>query len=294
MSFIDKINLQIGSHLGFNKQLLPTIEKAIDCDMGSLQFFLGNNKSFKRQRLTKEDIEKCIKLTNDYNIDVFSHYPYTSSLVGSVNSLAWNGDIEQDLKTTNIVKELEHELYTLSKVSTVNGVVIHPGSYKNTKDGLETIAKSINKINFPEKSKLLLENSAAEGTKIPKNFKELKTIFDAIDLTKRDNVGVCVDTAHIWGAGIYNLTKRDEIDKMFYEFDKYIGLDKFNLLHLNDSGVELGSRKDRHECVCDGKIWGEDNTSLIYLLRKCSEKSISVISETSNAEKDLYVINQFE
>ena len=68
----------------------------------------------------------------------------------------------------------------------------------------------------------------------------------------------------------YNITFRISInfDKMFYEFDKYIGIDKFNLLHLNDSQVKLGSKKDRHECLCEGCIWKEDNKALLEDLKR--------------------------
>jgi endonuclease IV len=78
---------------------------------------------------------------------------------------------------------------------------------------------------------------------------------------------------------------------MFHDFDKYIGLDKFNLLHLNDSQVEIGSKKDRHECLGYGNIWKEDSKSLKYLLTLCGEKNIPVILETPNVHNDLCNIN---
>ena len=291
MSFIEDNNIQLGGHIGFSKKILPTIENAIENDMKSFQFFLGNPKSFTRQRLNKEDIVKTFELSTENNINIFSHYPYTSSLNGSVASLAWNGDKEQDIKTTKILKELEYELNTLSQLSLINGVVIHPGSFKKTKVGLETISKSINKINFSKNSKLLLENCAGEGSKLCKNFDDIATVLNGIDTEKKDNVGICIDTAHIHGSGIYDLSKQDNVDKMFYEFDKHIGLDKFNLLHLNDSQVKLGSKKDRHECLCEGCIWKEDNKPLKYLLTKCGEKKIPIIIETSDVIGDMDTIN---
>lgn len=291
MGFIEATDIQVGGHIGFSKQVFPTLETAIISDMKSFQFFLGNPKSFTRQRLTKEDIVNTYKLANKNSINIFSHYPYTASLNGSVASLAWNGDKEQDAKTTKILSELEYELNTLSLLSPVNGVVIHPGSYKKTKEGLETISKSINKINFSENSKLLLENCAGEGSKLCKNFTDIAKVLEGIDNSKKNNVGICIDTAHIHGSGIYNLAKQDDVDKMFHEFDKHIGIDKFNLLHLNDSMVTLGSKKDRHECLCEGCIWKENNTSLKYLLTKCSENKIPVIIETSDVIGDMNTID---
>ena len=293
MSFTKDNNILVGGHLGFSKTIFPTVEEAFHNDMKSVQFFLGNPKSFTRQRLTTKDIIKTFDFSNTHDINIFSHYPYTCSLCGSVASLAWNGDESQDIKTTKILSELEYELNTISKLSNTNGVVIHPGSNKNTNDGLEAIAKSINKINFDKNATLLLENSAGEGTKLCKNFKEISHIFKSVDSSKVNNIGVCVDTAHIWGAGLFNLSKCDEIDKMFNEFDKYIGLHNFKLLHLNDSTVSLGSKKDRHECLGHGSIWKDNDESLKYLLTKCSEKKIPIILETPNILNDMNTINMF-
>jgi len=293
MSFIENNHIMIGGHISFSQKVFPTVQEAINYNMNSVQFFLGSPKSFVRQRLSLEDILNTRKITEEYCVNVFSHYPYTSNLVGSVSSLAWNGDKEQDTKTLKTLKELEHELDTISKLADINGVVIHPGSYKKRNDGLETISKSINKINFSENAKLLLENSAGEGSKLPNDFLELKKIFEGIDPLKKNNVGICIDTAHIHGSGIYNLSIKDEVDKMFFEFDKYLGLNNFSLLHLNDSQVELGSKKDRHECVGFGKIWKDDNTSLKYLLTKCGENNIPIILETPNIIQDMVTISSF-
>jgi deoxyribonuclease-4 len=294
MSFIADNNIEIGGHISFSKTLFPTVKKAIEENMKSIQFFMGNPKSFTRQRLTEKDINSCQKCSCDNKLNIFSHFPYTCSLVGSVASLAWTGDEVQDKKTSLILNELEYEINTLGKCCKNKcGVVIHPGSFKKRDEGLHCISKSINKLNFENSSKLLLENSAGEGSKLPRDFKELKTIFDNIDSTKKDNVGVCIDTAHIWGSGIYNLTKKDEVDKMFMEFDKYLGLDKFNLLHLNDSAVAFNSKKDRHECLTDGYIWKDDDYSLKYLIKKCSENDIPIILETPDVLHDLKIIDEF-
>jgi deoxyribonuclease-4 len=295
MDFISSNNINIGGHISFSRLLSPTIVEAYKYGMKAVQFFLGNPKAFKRQRLNDKEIEMCCKLCKEHSISTFSHYPYTSSLVGSVASLAWNGDEVQDKKTENILQELEYEINTLGRCCGGNcGVVIHPGSFKKRDDGLATIAKTINKLNFEGHSKLLLENSAGEGTKLPRDFTEFVKIFDVVDSSKKDNVGVCIDTAHIWGSGVYDLRLRDEVDRMFYEFDKYIGLDKFNLLHLNDSAVPFGSKKDRHECLGEGFIWKEDDESLKYLLKKCSESNIPIILETPDIITDMDVVRKFE
>ena len=79
---------------------------------------------------------------------VFSHFPFIANLAGSVKQLAWEGDSNQDYKTTVILRSLEYELGIISKFKTGrNGVVIHPGNFKDRKVGLAKIAETINKIN---------------------------------------------------------------------------------------------------------------------------------------------------
>ena len=239
---------------------------------------MGNPKSYKRQRITEEDIEEVKTLQKRFPINIYSHFPYISNLAGksSKGGLGWCGNVEVDKKLNLLVREIEYELSVLGQIG--KGVVIHPGSYPDREKGIETIAKSINKLNFTPKSMLLLENCAGEGNKICRDFMEISKILEKVESKK--NVGVCVDTAHIWGVGEYDISKISEIDRLFNEFDKLIGLEKFKLLHLNDSKVTIGSRKDRHEHIGKGFIWGDDVSSLIYLIQKCKDHNIPIVLET--------------
>lgn len=273
---------EVGAHTGFCEQILPTLGMAIQFGMLTCQFFMGNPKSYNRQKITLNDIVSCKRLLDRFPMNVFSHFPYIASLCGSVKSLAWTGDSSQDGKTRHMLNQLEYELSVLSNFSEFGrcGVVIHPGSHPKRKEGLQAIAKSINKINFTEGSKLLLENCAGEGTKLCRNFQEIKEIIDNLNSDKQEYVGVCVDTAHIWGQGDYDLRKISEVDRMFRDFEETLGIDRFTLLHLNDSEVPLGSKKDRHACLGTGYIWSESFDSLIHLLNTCKSHNIPMVLET--------------
>lgn len=275
----------VGAHTEFNKNILPTIKKSINYGMYSTQFFMGNPKSYSRQQISREDIIETKRVLERFPMNVFTHFPYIANLNGSVENLAWDGNSVQDSKTTIMLRQLEYELSVISNFDVRrNGVVIHPGCYPDKQKGLETIAKSINKINFTESGKLILENCAGEGRKLCKDFQEISRVLEYVDVSKKNNVGVCVDTAHIWGQGDYDLRRCDEIDRMFFDFDRLIGLDKWTLLHLNDSEVPLGAKKDRHACLGQGYIWGENFEPLVYLLNKCRENDIPMILETNGTD----------
>lgn len=281
MARIYDINWDIGAHTGFSGNICDTLWTSVNYGMYATQFFMGNPKGFNRAKITEEDISNCKKILSRYPMHVFSHFPYVSNLVGSTECLAWNGDDKQDSKTIHVIKSLEYELSILSNFNSMrNGVVIHPGNFKDRKKGLETIAKSINKIHFQNDSKLILENSAGQGVSLATTLRELQTIIENVEESKRRNIGVCIDTCHLFAYGDYNLSDIKDIDRLFIDFEEIIGLEKFTLLHLNDSETVQKSKKDRHACLGKGYIWKESFESLIYLLDKCKSVGIPAVLET--------------
>lgn len=280
-SNVSSIKWEVGAHTQFSKNIYNTLKQSIFYSMNVTQFFMGNPKSFTRHRATQKDIDVCKLLLNRYPMHVFSHFPYVANFVGSVKHLAWDGDAEQDAKTSIIINELEYELSVLSNFSGKrNGVVIHPGNYKDRSKGLATIAKSLNKINFTEGSTVLLENAAGKGCSLCTTFEEIKEVYDQILPEKQKHIGVCVDTAHICGVGEYDLSNCSEVIRMFKEFDDILGLEKFTLLHLNDSHIPLGGKDDRHALLGTGHIWNNSFESLVLLLDMCKENGIPVMLET--------------
>lgn len=297
MNYVSYVQWEVGSHMSFKENVYDTVWNAVSCGMLSVQFFLGPAMGFTRTRVSEKDILKCKELRSRFPIHIFSHYPFVANLAGSVDCLAWNGDLKQDNKTSSILKELEYEVNTIGKLcfeekfehnNLKHGVVIHPGNYKDRKKGLLTIAKSINKINFEENAMLLLENSAGSGCSLATTFEELKEIYDNIDNDKKKHIGMCIDTAHIYGYGLYDLSKTEEVEKMFQDFDKTIGLNKWTLLHLNDSLAPFGSKKDRHAEIGQGHIWGSNYNSLLTLLNLCKKYKIPAVLETTPS--DIFVI----
>jgi deoxyribonuclease-4 len=66
-------------------------------------------------------------------------------------------------------------------------------------------------------------------------------------------VAICLDTAHLWGAGL-PIDTEDGVDRLVDDVDERIGLERLAMIHLNDSKSELGSRLDRHEHLGAGAI----------------------------------------
>jgi deoxyribonuclease IV len=287
---IHMLKYNAGSHVPFNGTILSSIMFALKLGMNTLQFFMGNPQKYNRCEIKEEDIEKCQTILKRFPMSVYTHFPYSANLAGSVkDGLAWDGNSKVDWLMNEKIKGIEYELYiTTTLGAKANGVIIHPGSYPNRDKGHKTVGETINKINFTEGSFLLLENCAGEGNKLCKTFTEIRKVLDIIEDTRKYNVGVCVDTAHIWGAGTYDLSTIKGVEKMFEDFDEIIGINYFKLLHLNDSKAKFGSKRDLHELICQGQIWGENDQSLKVLLNRCKKLNIPIILETDPS--DVFVL----
>ena len=108
----------------------------------------------------------------------------------------------------------------------------------------------LNEVLAPEQTTtVLLETMAGKGTEIGRTFEELRAIIDHVELS--DQLGVCLDTCHVWDAG-YDIAR--DLDGVLDEFDRVVGLGRLHAIHLNDSMNPLGAHKDRHAAIGQGFI----------------------------------------
>lgn len=279
MISLSSSGLLIGTHVPFEKTLKKTMTFAIYSGMYTFQFFLGSPQSFSRTILKEEDIKSSLELKDKYPMHIFTHAPYVYNLAKGDNK-----DIQ------NIQKSLENELKQVSSFGG-NGVVLHPGSNPDKKEGILQIAKNISKINFSSGSKLILENMAGQGNMIGSILEELRDIRNNVDEDKRHHIGFCIDTAHIWGMGLYDLRETKEVDKMFEDIENILGTENISLFHINDSKAKFKSKLDRHHLLCEGEIWGNGKgDTLRYLLNTINSKNIPIVLETdpSDIRKFIY------
>ena len=111
----------------------------------------------------------------------------------------------------------------------------------------------------PPPCPILLENAAGAGDTVGRSFEELAKVIEAAD--SDDRLGVCLDTQHLWASGIPFATTEDA-DALVKLVDSTVGLERLRCLHLNDSKVEFGANRDRHENIGEGTI-GEEGLSAL-------------------------------
>ncbi len=134
-------------------------------------------------------------------------------------------------------------------------LVIHPGSalglprrqaLANVAAGLRQAVRGF-QLNGLQ---ILLENTAGQGSALGADLKELaELLYAAPEL----NLGVCLDTAHLFAAG-YDIRRAEGLEDTLATAHTAIGLDRVKVIHVNDSKAALGARVDRHEHIGKGKI----------------------------------------
>lgn len=140
------------------------------------------------------------------------------------------------------------------------------------------IAEMLNEVLTEEQTTtVLLETMSGKGTEIGRNFEELRQILDLVE--KKDKMGICLDTCHVWDGG-YDIV--NNLDGVLEEFDRIIGLEKLKAIHLNDSLNDLGSHKDRHARIGEGRIGLE---ALVRVICHPCLEGIPFILETPNDDE---------
>ncbi len=136
-----------------------------------------------------------------------------------------------------------------------DAVVFHVGSHQGAgfDVGLDRVVTAIAEAleRCSETTWLCMENTAGAGATIGRSIEELATIYERLE--RHPRLGICLDSCHLYASG-YDVTKRDELDRVLGEVDRSIGLDRLRVLHANDSKAPLGSNRDRHENIGDGLI----------------------------------------
>jgi deoxyribonuclease IV len=271
-----------------------------------VQIYLSNPRSFSSSNDKHvEDLLKSREMINKFSLKVVAHGSLIYNLCGNERVIQNTCD--------GLLEELD-----MMVILGGDGIVVHPGSNENIEKGLSCISKVINFIlkkdtNYSKKSlqilgigneefkkrrKLILENSAHEGNKRCWNLQEFREIFSNLDYEIKNQVFVCIDTAHAFGAGVYDFGKIVDIERFYEEFEEKIGLDRLKLFHLNDSRISsrkgynasFGSFKDRHANLGYGYIFDklspERTKSLIHFIEKAEENGVYIIGEPPSTTND--------
>lgn len=240
-----KDKLLIGAHTSAAGGVQNALYQGKEIGATTIQLFTSNQRQWNAKPLTQETIDAWKKAKEETGIfEVMSHDSYLINL-GAPDS--------ENLRKSREAFRLEIERCNQLQITYLN---FHPGSAidKDPQFCLDLIVESL--LMFEPllslgSTRLLLENTAGQGSAVGWRFEELAYILQRVQ--HRLAIGVCIDTCHLFAAG-YDISTREAFDNTLKEFDKVVGLKHLFAFHLNDSAKGLGSRVDRHQPLGKGLI----------------------------------------
>jgi deoxyribonuclease-4 len=258
--------MKIGCHVSGAGGLenAPARAKELGCE--TFQMFTRSPQGGKTAAITEQTAEKFKAAMSKAELEDFVvHAPYFVNY-GSTAPNIYYGSISV------ITEELGRANQLGAKY-----LMTHLGTYKDqtNKDGspskeaqkkvCEALVKILEKYEG-KKTKFLLEVAAGAGSTIGSRFEQLVPMVKA--LKKFESFGgICFDTQHAFASG-YDIANAKGIKETFKQFDELIGLKYLKMSHINDSKIELGGKKDRHEHISEGQIGTTGFTEFMKFWKK--------------------------
>lgn len=239
----------LGCHLSIAGGLEGVFSQAEALGINALQIFSHNARSWKMGPLAPGEAARFRQRWQASRVEyIVIHTIYLINLASP----------EEELYRRSIAA-VEAELERAAELG-ITEVNTHIGAHKGLGPewGLRRARAALEKILSRTEGlpvKLLLENTAGEGTVLGSAFRELAFLLEADDRRGRgpERLGVCLDTCHALAAG-YDLATEAGLEAALAELDREVGLERLALVHLNDSQYKRGSHKDRHQHIGEGEI----------------------------------------
>lgn len=257
--------LNLGCHLSASKGNAAMVKTALSIGANTFAFFTRNPRGSQAKKEDAADAAKAVAMLEAHQFGpLVAHGAYTMNLC--------TADPEARAFAAEVLSDDLRRMAALPG----NFYNFHPGSHvgQGLEAGIDQIAAALKQaLSHEYPVTVLLETMAGKGSEVGGRFEELKMIMDAVG---NDQLGVCLDTCHVYDGG-YNIV--GDLDGVLAEFDRIIGLDKLKALHLNDSKNPFASHKDRHECIGQGSLGLE---TFRQIVNHPQLKGKSMILETPN------------
>lgn len=234
MLFGAHVSIQGGIHNA------PASAAELGCDC--FQIFSRPPRGGPAKALTGKTIRAFREACDRYGQEAwYIHTPYYVNLAAG----------DRRIRSASI-KILREELARGCAIGAA-AVMTHLGSsgHDSKAAGLKRAVQSLLRVlkDYKGKTQLLVEIAAGSGGILGGTFDELAAAV------KRTGgaCGVCFDTQHAFASG-YDLRSAQTVRSTLEAFNDAIGLEHLKLSHCSDSLTPLGSRRDRHCHIGEGRI----------------------------------------
>jgi deoxyribonuclease-4 len=271
---------RIGFHVSIAGGIANSAVNAKELGCSALQIFTRSPRQWETTPLAADDVKLFSHRLSEAKIEKQStavHMPYLPNLATS----------NQQLRDKSI-RVLAQELQRCATLR-IPYLIVHLGNHSSSgtlSDGINQLIAAVidarDKSNLPKSSDttVLLENSAGQKNSVGSKFEDLRLILDGLENSLK--VGVCLDTCHLFASG-YNIATDKGVDQVIKSLADIIGLEALKWIHLNDSKDPLGSHRDRHEHVGQGKI---GLVGIRAILKSKMARSAPIIMETPKKENN--------
>lgn len=256
--------MKFGCHISVAKGFSKAAKRAHELGAESFQVFTKNPRGLKPKKINEPDAEQGKTYCKEHGITLVAHTPYITNLSTPKTDLheVTIRSIKEDLKIADAYGAI--------------GAVVHCGKHvgEGEEYGVKRMVETLNLIleDHDGNVKLLLENTAGQGTELGLTIQQLVEIRNACDYPEK--LGFCFDTCHAFAAGIWSL---DTFDELLQQMESTGYLKDLVAIHFNDSKAPYQSRKDRHEKVGKGEIGAE---ALTLFLKERAFEGLPIILET--------------
>lgn len=246
--------------------------------------------------------------TNYINIPIYTNYKVLQVTLGSPNESKYEDfyKFKIDRKNTkifihskytynisknNINYPIKTEVEFLKFINEENsGIVIHLSKYytKNRHDALLDVANKLNELTqkylINTTYSILLETSHIYehlGSRID----DFYVIYNNLTDLAKKHVGICLDTSHLFLAGL-DISNINILLEYMALFEQKIGFNYIKLIHLNDIDSEVFGKHTPHLSVNDekGKIFYNNYLNLDVFLILAKKYIIPIILERNTLQ----------
>jgi deoxyribonuclease-4 len=263
--------MQIGAHVSTGGGLANAVERGSERGCESIQIFHQNPRMWRPTAYTEEDFAAFR--------EAFKASELTSVVIHAVYLINC-ASRERPVRTKSLAS-LKHALNVGDAIGS-SGVVLHAGSTKGDPmdEAIERAGAAIKEaLAESDSCPLLLENTAGTQGPLGRNFDELKRLLDAGGAGER--LGVCIDCCHLFASG-YDIRNEDSLAEVVNELEAAFSLDRVQCLHVNDSAVPMGSNRDRHANLGEGKL---GRAGIRAFLSEPRFDGLPAIAETAGPDK---------
>lgn len=244
---------RLGAHVSVAGGLASAFARAAELSCEALQIFVKSASRWQARPLEAAEIAAFRRAHCAQPLPVVAHASYLINLCAADPAI---------LRKSRAA--LADELSRCDALG-IAALVVHPGAHvgQGEQVGRRLVAQSLDAVlaGLPQlRCRLLLENTAGQGSVIGARFEALAEIIAGLDAPAQ--VGVCVDSCHAIAAG-YPLDAPDGYEQLLAAIEASVGLTRVGCWHVNDSAFARGARKDRHVNIGQGHIRGDFFAALL-------------------------------